>query len=272
MTRSLAWALRVDPARTGAENMALDHTLARELPRDRGWVRLYRWSRPTLSLGRNEPAREVLDRGALDRDGIGLVRRPTGGRSVLHDHELTYAVVAPIRALGGVREAYTLLNRALAEGLALLGVRAAPAAEGPAGPLDAGPCFGGAARGEVVAAGRKLVGSAQVRFGDVLLQHGSILISDDQWRLSRYRRAAGRGSEGDGRREDPPPATLRGLLGREVGPAEVADAVGRGFGQVLPGDWRGASTRGSLEEGDIPFLPAPDLLDHYRSWDWSWRR
>jgi len=272
MTRPTAWSLRVDAPRTGAENMALDHTLARELPAGRGWVRLYRWSRPTLSLGRNEPARHVLDRAALRRDGIDVVRRPTGGRAVLHDHELTYAVVAPIRALGGVRAGYALLNRGLAEGLALLGVRATPAPEGAAGPLDAGACFRGAARGEVVAAGRKLVGSAQVRIGDVLLQHGSILISDDQWRLARYRRAGGTEPEEEGRPEDPLPATLEDLLGREVGPGEVAEAVGRGFRRVLPGDWRGAATRGSLEGGDVPFRPAPDLLDHYRSPEWSWRR
>ena len=272
MTPPPAWSLRVHPARPGAENMALDHTLARELPAGRGWVRLYRWSRPTLSLGRNEPARGILDRGALARDGIDLVRRPTGGRSVLHDHELTYAVVAPIRALGGVRAAYALLNRALAEGLALLGVGAAPAVDGAPGPLDAGACFRGAASGEVVVDGRKLVGSAQVRIGDVLLQHGSILISDDQWRLGRYRRAGGTSSDDEGGPEDPPPATLEGLLGREVAPAEVAEAVERGFRRVVPGDWRGASGRGSLEGGDIPFLPAPDLLDRYRSSDWSWRR
>ena len=263
MIRAPTWSVRLDEALSGAENMALDHTLARDLPGDRGWIRLYRWSAPTLSLGRNEPALGVVDAAALQEDGVDLVRRPTGGRSVLHDHELTYAVVAPIRALGGVRATYALINRALAEGLAHLGIPAVQADDGPVEGLDAGPCFRGAAPGEVVARGRKLVGSAQVRIGDALLQHGSILLRNDQWRISRYLTR--------NPQQDPRPATVEELLGRSVAPEEVAQAVRLAFQAVLPGDWRRAPAVGSLERGDRS-SPAPDLLERYRSHEWSWRR
>jgi len=254
--------------------MAMDHTLARALPPGRGVVRLYGWATPTLSFGRNEPARDRFDPDALRRDGVDVVRRPTGGRVVLHHHELTYAVAAPIRVLGGVRAAYVLVNRALSEGLARLGIRAALAAASPTPQLDAGPCFGEAAGGEVVVEGRKRVGSAQVRIGEVLLQHGSILIGDDQWRVAGYRSgaSASRPPRGSADADSAAPAALSPLLGREVTPEEVADAVAAGFRDVVPGDWRGAPPEGSLEEGDLPHRPAPDLLERYRDDAWSWRR
>ena len=87
--------------------MAWDHTLALWCGPDRAVLRLYSWDRPTLSLGRNEPAAQLYSRDALRNRGVGVVRRPTGGRAVLHHRELTYAVCAPIRALGGVRAALT---------------------------------------------------------------------------------------------------------------------------------------------------------------------
>ena len=98
----LRWTVVFDPPRDGAANMAVDHALAETADPDAGWLRLYRWTRPTLSLGRNEPAAGFYDFERAGRLGIDVVRRPTGGRGVLHDAELTYAVVAPVAA-GGLR-------------------------------------------------------------------------------------------------------------------------------------------------------------------------
>src|SRR5690606_669373 len=104
--------------------------------------------------------------------------RPTGGREVLHDRELTYAVVVPLRAFGGLRALHRLVNGALVEALRSLGVAAdlAPP-DGRALRPDAGPCFGGPAEGEVTVGGRKLIGSAQVRVGGAVLQHGSLRLA-----------------------------------------------------------------------------------------------
>src|SRR5690606_17502269 len=102
------------------------------------------------------------DRAVASR-AVDFVRRPTGGRAVLHDRELTYAVVVPHRALGGPRAAYRAINEALVMGLRALGVDASVSERGRVLPPDAGPCFQVAAPGEVVADGRKLVGSAQAR-------------------------------------------------------------------------------------------------------------
>lgn len=267
MAPGLLWLLWVDGPRPGAENMAWDHTLALGLRPGLGVVRLYGWSRPTLSLGRNEPAQGVFDPDGLLAQGVDLVRRPTGGRSVLHDRELTYAVIAPLKALGGARATYQAVNRGLAEGLATLGVPTDLAGSGPALPPDAGPCFREPAEGEVVSEGRKLVGSAQARVGSALLQHGSILLEDGQHRLDGLRVG---GTELPSERGDT--GGIRGVLKRPVSVGEVARAVGEGLQGALPGDWRPTRGGASLGETGLPSQPVPELLARYRSPEWSWRR
>lgn len=178
-----AWRLLDTPPAPGAWNMALDEALAGSVAGGGPPVlRFYRWSPPCLSLGRNQPARGLYDGDEMRRRGIEVVRRPTGGRAVLHDRELTYSVAVPDGVLGSPRQAYAAVNRALVAGLRRLGVDAAlQSATGGRAPVPSlDPCFRDPAEGEVVAAGRKLVGSAQVCRGGVLLQHGSLLLEDGQ--------------------------------------------------------------------------------------------
>jgi lipoyl(octanoyl) transferase len=193
----------------GPTNMAIDSALLASVRAGSApVVRLYRWSPACLSFGRNQPARGLYDLAGAARRGIQFVRRPTGGQAVLHDVELTYAVVAPIVRIGRPRAAYRRINEALVAGLRSLGVPAelvgaavparpdpgreaplqGPAPRGPAagtGP-GAGPhpwteaCFRRPAPGEVVARGLKLVGSAQRSEGGVILQHGSLLMGGSQ--------------------------------------------------------------------------------------------
>jgi lipoate-protein ligase A len=262
---SLRWHLVEHRGMSGPQNMAWDHTLALECGPESAVLRFYDWSPATLSLGRNEPARSVYSPEEIESQGLGIVRRPTGGRAVLHHRELTYSVCSPIRALGGVRGAYATLNRALATGLRRLGVRVDLAERGPPLSPDAGPCFQRPAEGEVTAGGRKLVGSAQVRMGGTLLQHGSILLHDDQARIARV--ARGR-SEVTGSR----PAVLRELLGREVDRDELIGALIAGFVGEVPGDWRGVSGDDRFGSDAVPHSPRADLLEHYASPEWTWRR
>lgn len=176
--------------------MALDEALAEGVA-DGGApvLRFYRWSPACLSLGRNQPARGLYDLEALRAAGIDVVRRPTGGRAVLHDHELTYSVAVRAGVLGTPRQSYAAINRALVAGLRRLGVRATlqPRGEGRAPPPSTVPCFREPVEGEVVVAGRKLVGSAQRRIGQTLLQHGSLLLSGDQSRTASFLLRAGFG-------------------------------------------------------------------------------
>jgi lipoate-protein ligase A len=226
--------------------MARDHALALALPAGAAVLRLDGWERPTLSLGRNEPTRS--DAGARARErGLDVVRRPTGGRAVVHWRELTYAVALPAKGLGGPRSAYEWINERIAAALAGLGVAAEIAdSSGRTPPVSAGPCFAGPAAGEVVAGGRKLVGSAQLRLGGTILQHGSILLGDDQ---GMWDAAA------------PRPATVSELLGRTLNLRELEGAVAAAFGLDLECATEAPPTSAERE-----------LEEHYRSAAWTWRR
>lgn len=181
-------------------------------------MRVYGWTRPTLSFGRNQPARGLYDADRADADGVDIVRRPTGGRAVLHYREITYSVTAPAGALGRARESYEGINRLLLEGLRRLGVDASAHRESGRAPRPSlTPCFATPVAGEIVFEGRKLVGSAQWHANDALLQHGSILLDDDQDGASRYLLAPAAASA--------PPATLRGALGWTPSSGEVAAAL-----------------------------------------------
>lgn len=255
------WRVLVDPEENGPANMAADHAVARALRPGEGVLRFYGWARPTVSFGRNEPARGLYDPGAAEREGVGFVRRPTGGRVVLHDDELTYAVAAPLRAWGGLRDAYLTINHGLVRGLRALGVPAELAGppEGGEPPLSAGPCFQRPSEGEVVAHGRKLVGSAQARITRSLLQHGSLILGGSQDPLARIgpEAAAEAGA---------PPTSVVGLLGRRPSLDELVDALVSGLEEELGGRWERDDRR--PEER----LERRRLESRYRSAEWTWRR
>jgi lipoyl(octanoyl) transferase len=137
-------------------------------------LRLYTWSEPALSLGRFQPESDV-DWDACRARGVQVVRRPTGGRALLHGADLTYAVAMkrPTGAAGHVDALYRTLARALMVGLAQLGVTARIGSDpGPAGPI----CFAAAQGADLRVGNRKLCGSAQVQRGSAVLQHGSVLL------------------------------------------------------------------------------------------------
>lgn len=143
-------------------------------------LRLFRWAPPCLSLGFAQPF-SAADATFCSANGVDIVRRPTGGRAVLHHLELTYSVAAPLGTppfTQDLQAAYHLICQAIVTGLRRVGAPAELASATPAGlprPTEAIPCFVGPASGEVVASGRKLVGSAMRRHRGAILQHGSIL-------------------------------------------------------------------------------------------------
>jgi lipoate-protein ligase A len=213
-----ACRLLVSPPADGATNMAIDEALLHRAGRTGETLyRLYSWSRPTVSLGRNQDARGRYDLDLARARGIGFVRRPTGGRAILHHREITYSVAAPVATFGSMRESYRAINRLLVEALRLQGVEAREADAPDRTPVPGmAPCFEAPVTGELVAGGGggKLVGSAQVREGDAFLQHGSILVDDDQHLLAQL------GCRGPSVR----PATLRELTGHQVTVDEFAFA------------------------------------------------
>lgn len=220
-------------------------------------LRLYRWQPFCLSFGCNEPALRRYDRRRIEDLGLDTVRRPTGGRAVWHARELTYAVAAPGEAFGPLRAAYLALHAMLAGAVRRLGADAMLAPEpASAAPLESGPCFARPAGGEVLVRGRKVVGSAQVRIGNAFLQHGSILLEDDQ--AVAVEVTAGRAGSGG---ELP----LSRALGRSVTWEEAADAVTAEFGAQL-GAGPGLLPSEALEPGIARNAPV------FRSEEWTWRR
>ena len=226
------WAGRVrwfrSPPREAGANMAYDEAMRRHAAATgEVLVRTYTWARPSLSLGRNQRARGVYDPARCDALGVPVVRRPTGGRALLHAREVTYCVAAPHAAAPTLRGGYEAINYWLLDALARLGVaatRAVPAAPEP--PPGLAPCFEHPSTGELVVGGRKLVGSAQHREGDAWLQHGSILLDDDQPRLHALASVP--------LPAVPAPATLRGLLGPALAADTVVDALEAALAAGVP--------------------------------------
>src|SRR5690349_7174296 len=214
------WRFLVAPPRSGAENMARDVALQTRAAQTGETVfSIYSWSRPTLSLGRNQPAIGLYNLEKIHADGIDIVRRPTGGRAILHNREVTYSVTAPIRG-DSLQETYARINGILQLGLSSLGVLVEAAAGSTRAAVPSiRPCFETPARGELVAEGAKLVGSAQWREDGALLQHGSILVDDDQSALLDLSVMPI-----DNHRWSPP-ASLHSLLGRAPDATEVASAM-----------------------------------------------
>jgi lipoyl(octanoyl) transferase len=270
----------IQPA-DGARNMAVDAALLRSVQGGGApAVRLYRWAPACLSFGRNQPARGLYDQRVAAARGIDFVRRPTGGQAVLHDDELTYAVIAPVPALGRPRAAYRRINEALVAALRSLGVPAAVATDGMdggagaayAGALAAGrgswsdACFRRPAAGEVVVGGRKLVGSAQRVEGGVVLQHGSLLLGGSQSAAEDLLLEGPVGIQARAQTGGTPGwTTLERESGGRPGWAALAAALREGFEGAL-GISLAPSPLLAAEEAD-----ALRLRERFRSGEWTWR-
>ena len=191
-------------------------------------LRLYWWRVPTVSLGRFQRADDV-DLDACRELGVDVVRRPTGGRGVLHDHELTYSMVAALvdGVPRGVTASYRWLSGPLVDAYRSLGVDAALTTRSR-GERSAA-CYLHATRADLSLGAAKLSGSAQVWDGPAVLQHGSFVIDRDGAAESRMFRLDERARRA--LREDA--TTLVHALGRVPGRDEIADAVVRALGRRL---------------------------------------
>ena len=254
------WRLLVTPAADGATNMALDEALMERATATGQWVmRVYSWKTPTISLGRNQSARGRYNLDRIAELGFGVVRRPTGGRAILHHREITYSVTAPSETAGDLRQSYERINLLLLETLRSLGVHASVAGPTTRTPSPGmSPCFDEPAAGELTVGGRKLAGSAQWRADGGLLQHGSILIEDDQSLLSTL--AIGGGST------VPTPATLAEALGHAPSVDDIALALGAAI-EVVEG-----VRPTTLTVDDAIRARVSALVVRYLDPAWTWRR
>src|SRR6185369_5177195 len=193
----MQWELIIDGLMDGERNMAIDAHLLEDVDRSesaRTIVRFYGWQTPTISLGRNQKIDKAVDVKYCRTNGIDIVHRPTGGRAVLHDDELTYAVISNDAKTFGdtIYGNYKRVSEALCLGYNRLGVPAilAPDTRKPSPMADdtEPPCFISTSRYELMVDGRKIVGSAQRRVRRTFLQHGSMPITCDKESLARATR------------------------------------------------------------------------------------
>lgn len=163
-------------------------------------LRFYGWRQPTLSIGFFQDYEKEVGSDACREFGVEVIRRPTGGKAVLHERELTYAVIAGADATlfpTDILESYRMISGCIARGLSKIGIAARMKADGrqaPEGMLRSA-CFSFPSRYELLVGGRKICGSAQMRSQGAFLQHGSLLMAFDPLRscavmLPRQDRAA----------------------------------------------------------------------------------
>lgn len=231
------WRLIVDDPLDGALNMAIDEAILESVAREDSapTLRLYSWDPACLSLGYAQRATDA-DPDRLSERGWTLVRRMTGGRAILHVDELTYSVTLPLAhplAAGGITESYRRLSAALLAAVNAIGLEAAADKQADRAPGRPGPvCFEVPSDYEITASGRKLIGSAQVRRGTVMLQHGTLPLTGDVTRICDalvFTDDAAR--ERNRERVAARATTLSNALGRPVTWSEAARAVIRAFEQ-----------------------------------------
>lgn len=241
----------------GAEQMALDAGLMdRARQTGEAVLRVYDWRRPTLSFGRHESVRGRFLPEMLARENVGAVRRPTGGRVLMHHREVTYSVTAPAPGDERLRDSFHRINAILVAAIARLGVRVGEARAAAARRPGGAACFAEPSEGELVVDGRKLVGSAQLREHGALLQHGAILIDDDQPRIAALAASPLVPAQ--------PAATLRAALGRAPAYAEVRDALAAALAEL-------EQEPEPLDAREAAAFGAPHR-EQFASAEWTWRR
>lgn len=260
MSMRSRWRLLFVPARDGAENMARDVALQEHSRRTGECVlSVYTWEQPTLSFGRNQTAKGLYDLDRIAAENLDVVRRPTGGRAILHDHEITYSVTGP-DSFAKLSHAYERINLILVTALKNLGAPVEVASPSSIAPKpDDSPCFAQPVTGELVANNRKLVGSAQFREDGAFLQHGSILLENDQARLADLTLGKSVGEI------ESKPATLRELLPSPVSPSHMAEHL---FDAVRALEDFNAT---SMDESEIRSA-AREIRPKFTDPLWTWRR
>ncbi|MFJ7468036.1 biotin/lipoate A/B protein ligase family protein [Peribacillus frigoritolerans] len=231
-----------------AFNMALDEALLNwqskgEIP---PIIRFYGWDPATLSIGYFQKAEAEIDLEEVKRQGLGFVRRPTGGRAVLHEHELTYSVIVSESYPGmptTVTEAYRVISEGILMGFRNLGLDAyfaVPRSDQEKAALKSprsSVCFDAPSWYELVVEGRKVAGSAQTRQKGVILQHGSILLElDDDKLFSVFKFSNDRVKERMQKNLKNKAVAMNDIAGRTITIPEAKEAFEKGFAEGLSVD------------------------------------
>ena len=282
----MEWRLIKDNYHTGFMNMAIDEAIM--IAHREGLVpptiRFYQWSPPAVSLGYFQDLKKEIDVEACQDLGIDIVRRPTGGKAVLHDKELTYSfIIRESHPLvnNSILETYKKISRGIIRGLSYLGITAelVPLREKlKSDSLHRGEkseirhsnlksiCFSVPSQYEVRIDGKKIVGSAQVRKGEIVLQHGSLLIELEKDKLfSVFNFPSARIKERLKTRFNA--TSLEEILKKKINFSELSEILPRGFEE----EFGVRLIEGKLTEQEEKILK--DLLENkYSTYDWNYER
>ncbi len=247
------WRLILDPPLPGKSNMDRDIEIMEEVATGEcpPTLRLYRWSPPAVSLGYFQDESEIVDMDACRKAGVEVVRRPTGGRAVLHHHELTYSIIVPevhpFINNGGVMDAYRAISRGIVTAFNLLNILASvtPEEKGQGG-LAPGSCFDTPSAYEVQVDGKKVVGSAQLRRDGIVLQHGAILFKLPADLYNRILKKDYRLARSEKQFEIDEKAAGLQDLGYDISYERMTRALVKGFSMVIPAVF--TSVHGMIKE------------------------
>jgi lipoyl(octanoyl) transferase len=189
----MKWKFLDSGVNSGKFNMDFDVFLAENFEKNTAILRLYRWNPYCISLGANQSFDEI-DLNKTQYHQIDVVKRPTGGRAILHSQELTYSVIYPIEMQTSAKNIYNDINLALRKGLIKYDSKLEEIDLQHVQPdlkefykKEIGSiCFAVSAKSELNFRDKKLVGSAQRKMGNVILQHGSILCGDYHMKIIDY--------------------------------------------------------------------------------------
>ena len=235
------WRWTPPASHKGALHMALDDVLLKTCqPDDLPLMRVYSWDPYCISLGYHQSP-DSIDYHACNHDHIDVVRRPTGGRAVLHAEELTYSIILPLGIVfASIHEAYQRINEGLVAGLRHLGIDASQEKRsidfrGHYQTALSASCFSAAAKHEITFQGRKMIGSAQRQLGNSLLQHGSLLLGDLHAALPRYLTRIPSHEERNQMEEAirARTCTVQQALGRKVSFQEATEAIRLGMEETF---------------------------------------
>jgi lipoate-protein ligase A len=267
------WRFILHSSHNGPWNMAVDEALLESVSNhaEPSTLRLYDWQPYTLSLGQAQPAGDI-DLNALQARGWDLVRRPTGGRAILHADELTYSVTAPIEnpiLRGNVIESYRRISNGLVESLRLVGLCAdSKPKKAEEAHLSKDPvCFQFPSDYEITYMDKKVVGSAQARKKGGILQHGSIPLHGDISRIIEvwnYPEEKEKGLARDNLIERA--TTIEDSLGMHVSWSDMATAMKKGFEEKLGIYF----FPGNLSENELN-LAVRIFREKYNHRDWTFR-
>ena len=268
-----SWRLVDTGTHEGATNMAIDEAIMLAVSEGRvpPTVRFYGWDPPCVSIGYAQSMRGEIDLDACRCYGYTWVRRPTGGRAVLHIDELTYSVIAPQReprVTGDIVTSYRRLSRGLVAGLRCLGCDVVQAGEQSYVTRNeqSSACFDVPSHYEVTVRGRKLVGSAQARRKGVVLQHGALPLTGDVARLADVlalpedERRVLRAKLGERA------ISLESALDHVISMSEASAAMAEGFAKAL----NLALVPGDLSPYEL--AKATHLQQHYAGDEWTFSR